>query len=125
MKNTLKNEKEIGNQKDESFEESTIEKFFSIIESFVEFVWGCFVASLGLGILYGIIYGLSYIGVACTVTATIWMVGCGAGAIIFGLVFLGNISLIHEGSSLTTLPELFLAMALVPGIFFVRALMFA
>jgi hypothetical protein len=94
-----------------------------VIASIVEFVWGCFVAMVGLGIFYVIIYGLSYVGVASMITATIWKVGCGAGAIIFCLCFLGNISMIH--TSFVTKPILWLAMALIPGIFFVRALMFA
>ncbi|OFV71527.1 hypothetical protein [Acetobacterium wieringae] len=123
MKNILKTKEEQENRKGESFKESFIDKLCVVIASIVEFVWGCFVAMVGLGIFYVIIYGLSYVGVASMITATIWKVGCGAGAIIFCLCFLGNISMIH--TSFVTKPILWLAMALIPGIFFVRALMFA
>ncbi|WP_303872105.1 hypothetical protein [Acetobacterium wieringae] len=122
MKNTLKNEKEIGNQKKESF----IENHFDLetIDSIVDFAKGCFVALVGLGVLHVILYGLSYIGVACTVTATIWMVGCGAGAIICGLIFLGNIWMSYWSCFTMPVPEFWFATALLPGIFFIRSLIF-
>lgn len=122
MKNIVNTEPDPEKQKDKSFKKSFIEKLFFIIGLILDFILGCFVSLLGLGILYVILYGLSCIGVARTITEMIWIAGCVAGVAISGLGLITTLVMIRENTSHPTMPVLWFAISLAPGIFLFRVM---